>query len=281
MNVGNFLIRESSMKQESFKYAYGPWALITGGASGIGAEFGRQLAAWGINLVIVDIQADLMRKHAVALRDEHGIEVRTAAVDLSKPDFLKKLHPVIKGISVGLLVNNAAWGSAGEFMKTDLKDLLLCVDVNCRASMLLARELGPAMMERGRGGIIFLSSSSAMQGTPIVANYAGTKAYNLILAEALWDELSRYGVDVLALCPGATNTPAFNQSGARIENVPGMPFMEPAAVVAEALAALGKSPSVVAGRINSISSFIITRFLSRRRAVALMGRNTRLLYPEK
>ena len=267
------------MSQPSFAEQYGPWALITGGASGIGAEFGRQLAARGLNLLIADIQADMMRRHAQALEKEFGITVRAVAADLSKPDFMKRIRPALRGISVGLLVNNAAWGSAGEFMRTDPADMLRAIEVNCRAPLVLTRELGPAMIERGRGGIIFLASSSALQGTPIVANYAATKAYNLILAEALWDELRPCGIDVLALCPGATNTPAFAKSGARIDNVPGMPFMEPAEVVTAALNALGKKPGVVPGRVNGISSFIMTRFLSRRRAVALTGKNTRLLYP--
>ncbi len=269
------------MNYSAFKDSYGPWALITGGASGIGAEFGRQLAAIGCNIVIVDVQTAMMKEHAGKLMEQYGIVVRTVNADLSRIDFMKKISPAIKDISIGLLVNNAAWGSAGEFMKTDMKDLVLAVEVNCRASMILAREIGPAMVERGRGGIIFLSSSSALQGTPIVANYAATKAYNLILAEALWDELGGYGVDVLALCPGATNTPAFRQSGANIDNVPGMPFMEPAEVVAEALKALGKRPSVIAGPMNSIASFVMTRFLSRRKAITLTGKNTRLLYPDR
>jgi uncharacterized protein len=267
------------MNDTVFADTYGPWALITGGASGIGAEFGRQLADRGINLVLVDVQKSLMEKHARDLMNEHGIKVRSIHADLAKPDFMKKIRPAVRGISIGLLVNNAAWGSAGEFMKTDLKDLVLAVEVNCRAPVVLTRELGPAMMERGRGGMIFLSSSSAMQGTPIVANYAATKAYNLILAEALWDELRLYGVDVLALCPGATNTPAFAKSGARIDNVPGMPFMEPAPVVAAALRTLGKKPAVVPGSMNRIASFIMTRFLPRKKAIALTGKNTRLLYP--
>jgi uncharacterized protein len=269
------------MDHETFAHQYGPWALITGGASGIGAEFGRQLAAMGLNLVIVDVQTAMMKEHAGKLMKQYGIIVRPVNADLSKNDFMKKIHPAVKDITIGLLVNNAAWGSAGEFMKTDIKELILAVEVNCRASMILTREIGPAMMERGRGGIIFLSSSSAMQGTPIVANYAATKAYNLILAEALWDELRPCGVNVLALCPGATNTPAFTKSGANIDNVPGMPFMEPAEVVAEALKALGKRPAVIAGRMNSIASFIMTRFLSRRKAVTLTGKNTRLLYPNR
>jgi short-subunit dehydrogenase len=269
------------MKRISFIEKYGPWALITGGASGIGAEFGRQLACQGLNLVLVDVQAGMMRDHAAALNNTYGIEVRTVIVDLSEPDFMDNIRPVIAGLPVGLLVNNAGFGSVGEFMKTDIQEMLLTVAVNCRAPMVLARELGPTMMERGRGGIIFLSSSSAVQGAPIIANYAGTKAYNLILAEALWEELRLYGVDVLAICPGATNTPALSKSGACVANVPGMPIMEPGPVVAEALEALGRTPSVIAGRMNRIGAFVMTRLLSRRRAVAYMGKNTRKLYPGK
>ncbi len=269
------------MKHISFADQYGPWALITGGASGIGAEFGRQLAARGLKLVLVDVQAAMMEDHAGELMKQYGVAVRTVIADLSEPDFTDRILPIAAECPVGLLVNNAAWGSAGEFMKTDPGELLRAVEVNCRAPLALTRGLGPAMMERGRGGIIFLSSSSALLGTPIVANYAATKAYNLILAEALWDELRAYGVDVLALCPGATNTPAFQKSGARIDNVPGMPFMEPAPVVTEALKALGKRPGVIAGSMNRAASFVMTRLLPRKKAVTLTGKNTRLLYPDR
>ena len=137
------------------------------------------------------------------------------------------------------------------------------------------------MIERGRGGIIFLSSSSALQGTPIVANYAATKAYNLVLAEALWDEMAPYGVHVLAFCPGATNTPAFSRSGAKIENVPGMPFMQPGRGRCRgARRPRARGPSIIAGRMNRIASFVMTRLLSRAKAVSFTGQNTRKLYPD-
>jgi len=269
------------MKKKSFIETYGPWALITGGASGIGAEFGRQLAGRGINLALVDVQAGMLRDHAAAMEASYGIEARTAVVDLSGPDFMDGIRPVIDGLDIGLLVNNAGYGSVGEFMKTDIREMLLTVAVNCRASMVLAREIGPSMMERGRGGIIFVSSSSASCGSPIIANYAATKAYNLILAEALWEELRRYGVDVLALCPGATETPAISKSGACLANVPGMPFTGPGPVVSEALEALGRSPGVIPGRMNRIAAFMMTRILPRRSAVAYTGKNLRKLYPQE
>ncbi len=268
------------MKRLTFKEQYGPWALVTGAASGIGAEFSAQLAARGLHLLMVDLQDKEVRRRAAELENRYGIEAVPVTADLASPGFMKKIERMMGIRQVGLLVNNAGYGSAGEFMKTDIDVMLRTIEVNCRAPMVLARVLGPAMMERGRGGIIFLSSCSAAQGTPIIANYAATKAFNLILGEALWDELRSGGVDVLSLCPGATNTPAFPNSGARIDNVPGMPFMEPTDVVAEALSALGKGPSVIAGRANRIVAFVMSRLLTRRRAVSLIGKNTRLLYPD-
>ncbi|HOD15484.1 MAG TPA: SDR family NAD(P)-dependent oxidoreductase [Spirochaetota bacterium] len=268
------------MKNNSFREQYGPWALVTGGASGIGAEFAAQLAARGLNVVLVDVQAEMMRAHAAMLRETFGIEASAITIDMARPDFLKKIRRATGMMEIGLLVNNAAWGSVGEFMNTDPEEMLRTVDTNCRAPLALAREFGPAMAGRGRGGIIFLASSSALQGSPVIANYAATKAYNLVLAEALWEEMAPCGVDVLALCPGATDTPAFSKSGAKIANVPGMPFMSPGEVVAEALAALGTRPSIIAGRMNRIASFVMTRLLSRAKAVRYMGQNTRKLYPD-
>jgi uncharacterized protein len=269
------------MKEPSFAGKYGPWALITGSASGIGAEFARQIAARGVNLVLADIQAGMLRKCAAELRKQYPVEARTVTVDLSKPDFMRLIRPAVKDIEIGLLVNNAGYGSAGAFMRTEVKVMRDTIAVNCRAPMELSRELGPSMTDRGRGGMIFLSSSSALQGAPIIANYAGTKAYNLVLAEGLWDELRGSGVDVLALCPGATNTPAMAKSGARIDNVPGMPFMEPGAVVTEALEALGRRPGHVPGRMNRCAAFVMSRLMPRAAAVVMLGKNTRKLYPDR
>ena len=268
------------MRYRSFSERYGPWALVTGAASGIGAEFSRQLAVRGLHLIMADCDGAGVRRGAREIEARHGVEAVPVTVDLASPAFFRKIASAIRGRGIGLLVNNAGYGTAGEFMKTDVGEMVRTVEVNCRAPMVLARELGPAMSERGRGGMIFLSSSSALQGTPVVANYAATKAFNLVLGEALWDELRDRGVDVLALCPGATDTPAFPRSGARIDNVPAMPFMDPAAVVAEALGALGKRPSIVAGRANRVIAFVMGRLLTRRRAVTLIGKHTRLLYPD-
>jgi short-subunit dehydrogenase len=137
------------------------------------------------------------------------------------------------------------------------------------------------MRERQRGGIIFTSSASAYQGTALVANYAATKAYNLVLAEGLWDELRIAGIDVLGFAPGATNTPGFHSASPQYRSVSAMPYMEPAPTVAEALSALGRVPSHIAGRANRLAFLITSRLLARKQAISLVSDNMRKLYPDR
>jgi hypothetical protein len=265
--------------RQYFLNKYGPWALVTGGASGIGAEFCRQLAMIGLNIAIIDIQTKKMRSIKSALKKEYKISVIAINTDLTANDFMKKIISSASKIEIGLVINNAAFGSVGPFADTDPRDMEKTVMVNCRAPLLISRHFAPLLSKRGRGGMIFLSSTSALQGTPIVANYAATKAYNLVLGEALWNELGPSGCDVMVLAPGATNTPAFAASGGRIEKLPGMPFMQADEVVREALFCLGKRPLVIPGRKNRLIAFIMNRLLKRSAAVNLIGKNTRILYP--
>jgi len=137
------------------------------------------------------------------------------------------------------------------------------------------------MAASGRGGIIMVSSASAMQGTPYVANYAATKAYNLILAESLWVELRGKGVDVLGFMPGTTRTPGYLESQARTERAKMVKVMEPGPTVAEALNALGKRPSHIAGRGNRITFFISGKLMPRRAAIALAARMLDKMYGGK
>jgi uncharacterized protein len=183
----------------------------------------------------------------------------------------------VKHVEVGLLANVAGHSYLGELLELPLEKLRAQIAVNCRAPLTLAHYFGRQMRQRRRGGIIFISSASAFQGTAMVANYAATKAYDLILAEGLWDELGPFGVDVLGFAPGSTNTPGFHKDNPRYKSIR-MPYMEPEPTVAEALAALGKMPSRVAGGSNRAAMFLTGRLLPRRRAIKLFGDNTRKLY---
>jgi hypothetical protein len=256
-------------KHQTFSGKYGPWALVTGAARGLGAEFSRQIAAKGINVVMIDLLADELARTADDIRKASGREIVTLSVDLSQPDFIYKIKQRIEGLEIGLLVSNAVYGPVGKFVERGLEEKLRSIDVNVRAPLTLAHEFATRMSARGRGGIILMSSASAMQGTPYVANYAATKAYNLILAEGLWAELRGKGVDVLGFMPGTTRTPGYMESKAQAGNAKMVKVMEPGPTVAEALNALGKRPSHIAGQGNRITFFISGKLMPRKAAIAL------------
>jgi short-subunit dehydrogenase len=136
------------------------------------------------------------------------------------------------------------------------------------------------MAARGRGGIVLMSSLTAFQGTPLVASYGATKAFNLVLAEGLWDELREHGVDVLACCAGATLTPGYRRATPEGPTAFFAPkAQDPADVAREAIGALGRNAFLIPGRGNRVVSFVMRRLLSRRRAVATIGREMRRRYP--
>ncbi len=200
------------------------------------------------------------------------------SLDLADPGAASALRERTQDLEVGLVVYNAALSPIGLFLEQDLDEQLRVLDVNCRTPLILAHEFGRTLLDRGRGGLLLVSSLSGLQGSPLLATYAASKAFDLVLGEALWEEFRRHGVDVLAFCVGATRTP--NYEASRPRKLPRLApaAMEPEAVVKEALERLGKTPSAVAGRGNRVASFFMSRFLSRRAAVEIMGRTTRSLY---
>jgi short-subunit dehydrogenase len=266
---------QAQMRPE-FRARYGPWAIVAGASVGLGAAFAEELASAGLNLVLIARRAQQLEALAAELRARHGVEVRLLAIDLAAPDLLEQLRAGTDGLDVGLLVYNAASVLIGPFLEQTLAEKLRVIDVNCRGPLILADELGRRMVARGRGGILLMASLAATLGSPLVATYAATKAFNLVLAEGLWDELSGRGIDVLACRPGAVRTPNFEESAP----VGKVPLMEPRAVAQEALAQLGRgAPSMVPGWMNRLGNFVLGRMLSRRAAVRMMGRATRSMYP--
>jgi uncharacterized protein len=251
---------------------YGPWALITGASSGIGAEFARQLAAKGLNLVLVARRSDRLRELGNMLKQEHKIQSRIVVCDLAELDFLPTLRSMLEGIDVGLLVNNAGFSNTGEFLANDLEKEIELLHVNCRAALILAHEFGKQMKTRKTGGIIFLSSSVAFTPTPFWGNYAASKAYDLFLAEALADEVKESGVDVLALCPGATRSEFQEVANIELEQLPRMAqplIMDPVQVVELALRKLGRKTTVVVGWQN-VLTVLCGRFIPRRLNTRIM-----------
>jgi len=259
---------------KDFRARYGPWALVTGASEGIGESFARALATRGLDLLLVARRPEPLEALAVGLRAAHGIRVRTATADVARPDLLAAMDALAGEDEVGLVVHNAAFSALGPFLDRPLDDLMKVIDVNCRAPLMLAHHFGRKMAARGHGGIVLMSSLAGGQGTPIVASYAASKAFEIVLAEGLWDELRPAGVDVLACRAGPTRTPSYEASRPRKK----VPMMEPGPVAEEALAALGRKPVVVAGKLNRAVNFVMQRLLSRPAAIRFMGSSTRRMY---
>lgn len=251
-----------------FAERYGPWGLIAGASEGLGAAFASSLARRKLNLVLIARRADKLRATAEAIAAEHGVQVETLALDLAAPDLLEQLRAACPPgeREIGMLVYNAAYSRIGGFFEQSLDDKLRALDVNCRAPLMLCHELGAPMRERGRGGIVLMGSMSSLQGSPRLATYAATKAFDLILGESLWGELRGAGVDVLTCVAGATRTPGFEATASTAR----APVMEPEQVAEEALAALGRTPSLVPGLPNKLASLVMSR-LPRRRRVLIMA----------
>jgi short-subunit dehydrogenase len=252
---------------------YGPWALVAGASAGLGEAFARKLAEAGLNLILMARRQEALELLALQLR-ARGVEVRVAAGDLGRSDLKNTAVELTADLEVGLLVYNAAHSVLGPFVDQPLEDHLAVIDVNCRGPLALCHVLGGPMARRGRGGIVLMTSIAGSQGGPLLASYAASKAFNLVLAEGLWAELGDRGVDVVACRAGATRTPGYAASNPKAS----VPLMEAEQVVAKALGALGRGPSVVPGALNKVASFAFARLLPRRTSIRIMGRATRRLY---
>jgi len=257
---------------------YGPWAVVAGASEGIGASFSRKLAARGFSLVLVARRTAPLEGLAEELRQRHPVEVKVQSLDLGSSDVVSGMSAATGGLDVGLLIYNAAYSPIGAFLDVEVEGHLQAVDVNVRGPLLLSHYFGRRFVERGKGGIILMSSMSGLQGTAMVANYAATKAYDTVLAEGLWYELREHGVDVLACVAGATSTPSYESSTDRIPTSWLARPMRPDDVTEQALRDLGRKPSAVSGARNRFASVLLRRLLSRHGAIEMVSKETERMY---
>jgi len=183
-------------------------AVVTGASSGIGEELARQLAERGANLVVTARSYDKLEQLAGELRRRHSIDVHVVPADLSEPDGVEKLCRAVDviGHEVDHLVNNAGYGWAGPFERSDANNQRRMIRLNCEAVVMLTRYFVPPMLERGHGGVLNVASTASYQPMPFMATYGATKAFVLSFSAALSEELRGTGVRVTALCPGPVPT---------------------------------------------------------------------------
>ena len=186
----------------------GKWALVTGASAGIGAALARELAAGGANLVLTARRTDRLQALARELAVTYKISAEMFPADLAQPNAPEEILAFTLGkrIEIDVLINNAGFGKYGQFTNADTKRLLEMVQVNCAAVVHLSRLYLPDMANRRRGYVMIVASTASFQGVPYLSTYAATKAFDLILAEGLAEEMMPYGVHVCALCPGSTES---------------------------------------------------------------------------
>jgi len=186
----------------------GKWALATGASAGIGAALAEELARGGTNLVLTARRRDRLEELAQKLATAYKIQAKIFVADLAEADAPDKISQFTKqeGVEIELLINNAGFGAYGEFAAVELRRLTDMVQVNCAAVVHLTRLYLPEMAARKHGDVLIVASTASFQSVPYISTYAATKAFDLLFAEGLAEEMKPYGVRVCALCPGSTES---------------------------------------------------------------------------
>ena len=262
------------------KKRFGPWALVTGASSGIGREFARQIAASGINVVLVARREALLDEAGKAIASEFKVQYRTVVADLSQAGFLENLAKATDDLDIGLVVSNAGTGNPGEFLKIDREELESLLRLNTLAHLDIAHHFGQKLASRGRGGLLLVGALGASNGLPYMANDGGAKAYVHSLGEGLHVELKPLGVHVTLLPPGPTETPVIAKLGLSPDTMPMKP-MKVEQCVSEGLKALEENRSmIIPGRLNRIMNAVVPGSVARG-MIASMLRKTLASRPAK
>jgi uncharacterized protein len=247
-------------------------ALVTGASAGMGAEFARQLAGIGYNLVLVARRREKLEQLAREIRAKHGVDVEVLPADLSNEEGIASVEEHIRGLhDLEMLVNNAGFGIPGGFVATEINASLTMIWVHVMAPVRLSHAALPGMIANGRGYIINVSSISAFSAATGSSIYSATKGYLNNFSEGLSVECAGTGVKVQALCPGFTitefhDTPEYKPYRIK-ERLPRIFWMRGEDVVRSSLRALkhgsviyvpglGNKLIAVAGRLGVAAVFL-------------------------
>lgn len=191
-----------------------PTTLITGASSGIGEAFARQLASQGHDLVLVARSEKALHELCDELMLREKVSAHYVVLDLTEDGADEKLFADTErhGIEIDWLINNAGFGSAGDFSSLPLDKELEMIDLNIRALVAITHRYLQRMRELGRGTIINVSSTASFQPIPFMATYAATKAFVTSFTESLLEENKPFGIRIMAFCPGSTKTNFFAAS---------------------------------------------------------------------
>lgn len=249
------------------------WVLITGAASGIGAELCRLFARDGANIVLVDRNRSGLEKMSAELAQKFGIQTVSLVYDLSLQEAPEQAYRELqdRGIEVDVLVNNAGFGTYGNFWETEPARDKALINVNIMAPMLLTKLFLPTMVKRRRGRILNVGSVSGFLASPYASTYYSSKAFLLSFSQGLATSLKGSGVSVTVVCPGPTYTAFDWHNAADGAPPPRKKFqMEAAEVAAQAYRGMRRGQMVVIPGISNQALAILAKLLPRRFALWLL-----------
>lgn len=264
-----------------FAEKYGPWAIVAGGSEGPGLEYSRQIAAKGVNVLIVAHEQEPLDEAAAQIRSESQVKVDTALIDLNAPDADRQIIAAAGDREVGLYISNAGGDASGQ--KFHDADVQWWVDLATRNNLTMLKcfhHFGGLMKQRGRGGLLISGSGACYGGGPHLATYCAVKAFSLNFAEGLWAELKPHGVDVLCMVMDRTDTKLFRGLLARTGSPVPPDVAKPADVAATGLANLPNGPIKNWGLEDDEAGYAGTSAAQRRARVQAIAENTRDMYAD-
>jgi uncharacterized protein len=191
----------------AFAARYGPWAVIAGASEGTGACYARELAAMGINLVLVSRRQEALEALGAELQASFGIEYRAVVVDLASEGAGVQILEAAAGLDVGLYISNAGADNFARFFEDGTAGAHQLVRMNITTLIDAANGFGQGFLTRGSGGIIIMASGAGLGGQPNLALYSATKAFEINFAESLWAEYHERGIDVIGIAAPLMKTP--------------------------------------------------------------------------
>jgi short-subunit dehydrogenase len=225
-----------------------PLAAVTGGSSGIGASFARKLAARGYDLLLIARREDRLRSLARELADAHRIEADLMTADLALDADIDRVAEKLRSLeNLGLLVNNAGFGSHGFFFETDVAGQDKMHRLHVLATMRLSHSALANMVPRGSGGVINVASVAGFGQSPQNVSYCSTKAWMISFTRGLAIELAAKGsaVKAQALCPGFTFSEFHDVLGMDRSAIPSSLWMPADFVVDESLKGFDRGTAIV------------------------------------
>jgi len=265
------------MKKIIDREKFGPWAIVTGASSGIGKEFARQLAAQGLNLVLIARRAQLLEDIGKQLAKEFGIQYRTIQADLAEERSVKKITDATDDLDIGLLISNAGTGRPGKFLSFEEEDLKYILQLNAVSHLSLTHYFGKRLARRRKGGVLLTGAMGAIDGLPYMANEAATKGYVQSLVKSLHTEFREFGIHITVLITTPTDTPIVPQLGFNKNTMPMKPLTVAQCVKEALLAFSANRVTVMPGLKFRITNALIPASISRKITGDLMKKNNKII----